>query len=145
MRNNRTVLSAVAFLSALMLIWILVSLAVLEPIDFETISPIEYIYFLFVLVVYIYFWIYFYSQPQGSRTFVDGRTELSVSAFFSGVATGYVFVDFGIIVPWDSSELATGSFTTFVACTVIPVMARLVFLISIRRRKSVARRTSLES
>lgn len=145
MPNSRISLSVVAFVSAILLVWMLVSLGALEAIEFATVSLIKLVYFIFVFVGYVYFWIYFYRRPRGSKTYVDGRAALSVSAFIVGVATGYTLIDFGFLIPLNISELAPGSFAIFVAATVLPVMAWLVVFINTRCRMNLARRTSLES
>ncbi len=145
MLNSRIFLSIIAFMSAIILIWLLVSFAVLEPIVFATISLIKLIYFTFVVVCYVYFWIYFYRRPRGSKTYVDGRTALSVSAFIVGGSTGYVLIDLGSLAPWNISEFETGSFAIFVAATVLPVMTWLVVFINSWRRRSLTKRTSLGS
>lgn len=143
--NTRISLSVIAFVSSIILVWMLVSLGALEPIEFATINLIKLVYFVFVFVSYVCFWIYFYRRPRGSKTYVDGRAALSVSAFIVGVATGYTLIDFGFLIPLNISELAPGSFAIFVAATVLPVMAWLVVFINTRRRMNFARRTSLES
>ena len=139
MLNSRTALSVIAFLAAIMLIWLLVSLSVLRPIDFAAIGAAQFIYFVLVFVFYVYFWIYFYRRKRGSKTVVDGRTALSASALVVGGATGYILIHLGVIVPWNATELATGSFAVFVALTVLPVLAWLVIFVSSQRRKAAAR------
>ena len=138
MPNSRITLSVIAFFSAIMLIWLLVSLSVLKPVDLEAISPLEFTYFISVLVVYVYFWFYFFHRPRGSKVVVDGRTALSVCAFIVGFTLGYALIDYRILVPQDTSELSTGGFGIFVASTIVPVLAWLFLYIYTLRRKNAA-------
>ena len=139
MLNSRVVLSVIAFLAAIMLIWLLVSLSVLRPIDFAAIGPFQFVYFVLVFVLYVYFWVYFYRRKRGSTTVVDGRTALSASAVVVGGATGYILIHLGVLVPWNAAELATGSFAVFVVLTVLPVLAWLAIFLNSQRRKAAAR------
>ena len=145
MPNSRICLSIIAFLSAIMLTWMLVSLSVVDPINFDSLGSLKSVYFICVLVSYVYFWIYFYRRPRGSKTLLDGRTALSVSAFILGAATGYALIDFGFIASRNISELATGSFAIFVGCTVLPIMTWLAVYISTLRRKNAALRSGVDS
>ena len=138
MPNSRIVLSVIAFLAAIMLVWLLVSMALLEPVDLETISPLKFVYFFSVLIFYVYFWIYFFRRPRGSKVVVDGRTALSICAFIVGITIGYAVIDYGILVPRNTSELSTGSFGIFVASTVLPALAWLTVFIHTRRRRSAS-------
>jgi uncharacterized membrane protein len=128
-----------------MLIWMLVSLSVLNPVNFDGLGSFKFVYFICVFVFYVYSWIYFYRRPRGSKTLLDGRTALSVSAFILGGATGYALIDFGFIASRNVSELATGSFAIFVGCTVLPIMAWLAVYISTLRRKNAALRSGVDS
>ena len=128
-----------------MLIWMLVSLSVVDPINFDSLGSFKSVYFICVLVSYVYFWIYFYRRPRGSKTVVDGRTALSVSAFIVGTVTGYALIDVGFIASRNISELATGSFAIFVGCTVLPIMTWLAVYINTLRRKNAALRSGVDS
>ena len=139
MLNSRVILSVIAFLAAIMLVWLLVSLSVLRPIDFATIGGAQFIYFVLVFIFYVYFWVYFYRRKRGSKTVVDGRAALSASALVVGGATGYILIHLGVLVPWNAANLATGSFAVFVVLTVLPVLAWLVIFLHSQRRKAAAR------
>ena len=141
MPNSRIFLSIVAFLSAIMVIWMLVSLGVLEPLNFVTLSSFKSVYFVSVFVCYVYFWVYFYRRPRGNKTVLDGRTAMSVCAFIVGGITGYALIDLGIFVPQNTTRLLPGTFAIFVSCTVLPLMIWLAaYVKTLRKRKAALRR-----
>jgi len=145
MSNSRIYLSIIAFLSGFMLIWLLISLASLGSTNVVVVGSFKFVYFVSMFVLYVYFWIYFYRRPRGSKTLLDGRTALSGSAFILGGATGYAFIDFGFIASRTASELATGSFSIFVGCTVLPIMIWLAVYITTLYRKNAALRSAADS
>ena len=138
MPNSRIILSAIAFVSAIMLIWTLVSLGAIAPIELATIGPIKFAYFVLVFVFYVYYWVYFYNRPRGSKTVVDGRTALSASALIVGGTVGYALIDLGILVPWSSVERSGGNFAIFIACTILPLVAWFVIFLKSRHRRAAA-------
>lgn len=141
MPNSRILLSLIAFLSAVMVIWMLVSLGVLDPLQIATLSAPKLVYFVSVSLVYLYFWVYFFRRPRGSKTVVDGRTALSVSAFIVGGTIGYALIDLGIIVPQNTSRLLPWSFAIFVSCTLLPILVwGAVYAKSLRDKKEAIRR-----
>ena len=140
MISSRILLSIIAFLSAVMVIWMLVSLGVLEPLNIETLSPLKLAYFISVLLIYAYFWIYFFRRPRGSKTVIDGRTALSVSSFIVGGTIGYALIELGIIVPQNTSRLLPWSFAAFVSCTLFPMVLWLALYLKTLHEKRVALR-----
>lgn len=141
MQNSRILLSVFAFLSAVMVIWMLVSVGVLEPLNVATLSPLKFAYFAFVFACYVCFWVYFYRRPRGSRIVLDGRTALSVSAFIVGGVTGYALIELGIFTPLNTKAALPGSIAIFVACTLLPIVIWLaVYAKTLRNRKAALRR-----
>jgi len=141
MSNSRILLSIIAFLSAVMVIWMLVSLGVLEPLNIETLSPPKLVYFVSVFLIYAYFWAYFFRRPRGSKTVIDGRTALSVSAFIVGGITGFALIELGIIVPQNTSRLLPWSFAAFVSCTLLPILVwGAIYMKTLRDKKVALRR-----
>lgn len=140
MSNSRILLSIIAFLSGVMVIWMLVSLGVLEPLNIETLSPLKLVYFISVFLMYAYFWIYFFRRPRGSKTVIDGRTALSVSAFIVGGTIGYALIELGFIVPQNTSRLLPWSFAAFVSCTILPILVWAAIYVKTLREKKVALR-----
>ena len=140
MPNSRILLSIIAFLSAVTVIWLLVSLGVLEPLNITTLSSSKVAYLVFVFLIYAYFWIYFFRRQPGSKTLVDGRTALSASAFVVGATVGYALIDLGIFVPQDAAILLPGSFAIFVGCTLLPIIVWLVIFVKTLHGKKMALR-----
>jgi hypothetical protein len=141
MPNSRILLSIIAFLSAVMVIWMLVSLGALEPLNIETLSPPKLAYFVSVFLIYAYFWVYFFRRPRGSKTVIDGRTALSVSAFIVGGISGYALIELEIIVPQNTSRLLPWSFAAFVSCTLLPILVwGAIYVKTLRDKKAALRR-----
>jgi hypothetical protein len=109
MPNSRICISIMAFLSGFMMIWLLNSGMALEPTSVTYVGSFRSVYFICMFALFAYFWIYFYRRPRGGRTLLDGRTALSGSALIVGAATGYAFIEFGLI-----SSRSGGSFGIFV-------------------------------
>jgi uncharacterized membrane protein len=124
-----------------MVIWMLVSVGVLEPLNFATLSPLKIAYFAFVFACYVCFWVYFYRRPRGSEIVLDGRNALSISAFIVGSVTGYTLVDLGIFAPVNTKAVLPGPFVIFVACTLLPIVIWLaIYAKTLRNRKAALRR-----
>jgi hypothetical protein len=122
-----------AFLSGFMMIWLINSWLALGPTSVTTAGSFRFAYFALVFGLFAFFWIYFFRRPHGGRALIDGRTALSGSALIVGVATGYAFIEFGLI-----ASHVGGSFAVFVGCTMLPILAWLaVYLISMFRRHAV--------
>ena len=146
MPNSRICISIAAFLSGFMLIWLLISSAALGPTAVPPVGSFRFVYLVSMFIFFGYFWIYFYRRPRGGgKSLLDGRTALSGSAFIVGVATGYAFIVFGFITSHNTSEPATGSFTVFVGCTMLPIMTWLAVYIISLYRKNAALRSEAES
>jgi len=140
MPNSRIFLSIIAFLSGFVLIWLLTSWAALEPTDVAAVSSFRLVYIASMFVLFVYFWVYFFRRPRGGKALLDGRTALSGSAFIVGVSIGYALIDFGLIATHSISEPVAGSFTIFVGCTLLPIMAWLVlYIITLFRKNAVLR------
>ena len=135
MPNSRILISIMAFLSGFMMIWLLNSWQTLGPTSVTNVGSFRFVYFVCMFVLFVYFWIYFYRRPRGGRTLLDGRTALSGSALIVGVATGYAFIEFGLI-----ASRTGGSFAIFVGCTLLPILGWLaVYIISMYRRYAALR------
>ncbi len=140
MPNSRIFLSIIAFLSGFVLIWLLTSWAALGPTDVAAVGSFRLVYIASMFVLFVYFWVYFFRRPRGGKTLLDGRTALSGSAFIVGVSIGYALIDLGLIATHSISEPVAGSFTIFVGCTLLPIMAWLVlYIITLFRKNAVLR------
>ena len=142
MPNSRISVSIAAFLSGFMLIWLLISSAAQGPTNVPPVGSFRFVYLVTMFIFFGYFWLYFYRRPRGGgKSFLDGRTALSGSAFIVGVATGYAFIAFGLIASHNAAEPATGSFAVFVACTLLPIVTWLaVYIVSLYRKNAALRR-----
>lgn len=140
MPSSRICISILAFVSGFMMIWLLISWAAMMPANVATVGTFRFVYCGSVFVLFAFFWTYFFRRPRGSRTILDGRTALSGSAFIMGAATGYAFIEFGVVAAPAASNLATGGFATFVSLTMLPIMAWLaLYTITLFRRKTALR------
>ena len=140
MPNSRIFLSIIAFLSGFVLIWLLTSWAALGPTDVAAVGSFRLVYIASMFVLFVYFWVYFFRRPRGGKTLLDGRAALSGSAFIVGVSLGYALIDFGLIATYSISEPVARSFAIFVGCTLLPIMAWLVFyIITLFRKNAVLR------
>ena len=140
MPNSRILISIMAFLSGFMMIWLLNSWQTLGPTSVTNVGSFRFVYFVCMFVLFVYFWIYFYRRPRGGRTLLDGRTALSGSALIVGVATGYAFIEFGLI-----ASRTGGSFAIFVGCTMLPIMTWVAAYTISLYRKNAALRSEAES
>ena len=145
MPNSRISISILAFLSGFMLIWLLTSWIARGPTDVATVGSFQFVYTAGMFGLFVYFWIYFFRRPRGGKTFLDGRTALSGSAFIVGVSGGYAFIDSGLIASRSISEPVAGNFAIFVGCTLLPIMAWLVLYIITLFRKNAALRSQAGS
>jgi len=121
MPNCRLLLSLAAFLAGVALIWALMSLQVIGRLDLVHIHWVEFVYFVVVFVFYVYYWVYFYNRPAGSRTLIDVRVAVSVSALIVGSTVGYALIDLRVLVPWHPAGVGQGHFPYFIACTLAPL------------------------
>jgi len=145
MPNSRISISIVAFLSGFMMIWLLISWTTLGSAHVATVGSLRFVYFVCMFALFGYFWIYFFRRPRGGKTLLDGRFALSASACIVGVATGYAFIDLGLIASRNTSELAAGNFAVFVGCTLLPILAWLTVQIISMYRRNAALRSEAES
>lgn len=142
MPNSRLLLSAAAYVAGIALIWMLISLHVIEQLDLRHMDGIEFSYFVLVFVFYVYYWIYFYNRPRGSVVVVDGRAALSASALIVGGTVGYALVDLGILMPWRTAGVGQGHFPYFIAITLSPLgIWAALFLWTLRQKRGAGRNT----
>jgi hypothetical protein len=140
MPNSRLLLSFAAFLTGIALIWMLVSLHVIERLDLGHIAWVQFVYFVIVFVFYVYYWLYFYNRPRGSKTVIDGRLALSVSALIVGGTVGYALIDLRVLVPWRPAGVGPGHFPYFIACTLSPLALWFLLFLRTRQQKRAERR-----
>jgi hypothetical protein len=145
MPNSRVCISIAGFLSGFMLIWLLISWTGLGPTEADAVGTFRIAYLLVVFALFGCFWVYFFRRPRGGKTLLDGRTALSGAAFIVGVATGYAFIELGLIASRTVSGNSASSFAIFVGCTFVPIMAWLVVAINSLYRRSAALRSESHS
>ena len=140
MPNSRVSISILAFVSGFMLIWLLTFWAASQSTDVASAGPFRLLYIAFMFSFFAFFWIYFFRRPRGDKTFLDGRTALSGSAFIVGASAGYASIDFGLLASHNDSAPVAGNFMSLVGCTLLPIMAWLVLcIITLVRRKAILR------
>jgi len=140
MPNLRLLLSLAAFLAGNALIWVLVSLRMVERLDLANINWVQFAYFVVAFVFYIYYWIYFYNRPNGSKALIDERLALAVSAAIVGGCVAFALIDFRILVPWRPALVGQGQFPYFIACTLAPLVLWFALFMRTLQQKHLSQR-----
>ncbi len=122
MRSSRVWLSIAALLSGITGVWAAVSLDLLSPIRFGTLSQLELLACGLGFVIPLCFWGHIFFRPRGRLVVFGSRLSLSVSAFICGAWIAMVLLHLRVVLPLSVANVPTLDFVLFVVGTVLPVV-----------------------
>ena len=122
MWSSRVWLSITALLSAVMIVWTLVSVKVLSPVNFGAAGSWELFAYGVGFLIPALFWLHIFFRPRGQSVIIGGRFALSVGAFLVGAEAAMVLLYFKAITPLPLSKLPTWEFALFVVCIALSVL-----------------------
>ena len=122
MRSSRVWLSIAALLSGITGIWAAVSLDLLSPIRFGTLSQLELLACGIGFLIPLCFWGLIFFRQRGRLVLIGSRFPLSLSGFICGAWIVMVLLHLRVILPLSVSNVPTLDFVLFVVGTALPVV-----------------------